>query len=44
MSLSKEDAQNIRNLIVDLIAQVNEIRVPSKCEEAYFLNIDWIKF
>lgn len=44
MSLSKEDAKKIRTLIVDLIRQAHKICEPSACEEAYFLNIDWIKF
>ncbi|MBK9322340.1 MAG: DUF4423 domain-containing protein [Bdellovibrionaceae bacterium] len=43
MSLAKQDANRIRALIVDLVKKVSEIRTPSPCEEAYFLNIDWIK-
>lgn len=44
MSLSKQDAEKIRSMIVDFVKKVNQIRDPSPCEEAYFLNIDWIKF
>jgi uncharacterized protein (TIGR02147 family) len=43
MSLSKQDAEQIREMIVDFVKKVNKIRDPSPCEEAYFLNIDWIK-
>lgn len=42
MSLSKEDAQRIRKLIVGWVDQANKIRDPSPCEALYFLNIDWI--
>lgn len=44
MSISKQDAIKIRQLIVELVKNVNEIRDPSPCQEAYFLNIDWIRF
>lgn len=43
MSLSKQDGIQIRQLIVDLVKKVNEMREPSPSEDAYFLNIDWIK-
>ncbi len=43
MSLSKQDGIRIRQLIVDLVKKVNEIREPSPSEDAYFLNIDWIR-
>ena len=43
MSLSKDDAEKIRGLITDLVRNIAAIRDPSACEEAYFLNIDWIK-
>ena len=44
MSISKEDAERIRNLVIEWIEQVNKIRDPSPCETLYFLNVDWIKF
>ena len=44
MSLSKSDAEMIRNLVVKWVEEVNKIRDPSPCEVVYFLNIDWIKF
>jgi len=44
MSLSKEDAEKIRKLVIEWVSQVNKIRDPSPCEELYFLNVDWIKF
>jgi len=44
MSLSKQDADKIRSMIVDFVKKVNQIREPSASEEAYFLNIDWLKF
>lgn len=44
MSISKEDAERIRKLIIEWVQQINLIRDPSPCEELYFLNIDWIKF
>lgn len=43
MSLSKEDAEKIRKLVIAWVEQVNKIRDPSPCEALYFLNIDWIK-
>ena len=42
MSLSREDAKEIRKLIVGWVDQANKIRDPSPCESLYFLNIDWI--
>lgn len=44
MSLSREDADRIRKLIVGWVEQVNKIRDPSPCEVLCFLNIDWIRF
>lgn len=44
MSLSKKDALRIRSLLVDLIKDVAAIRDPSPSDEAYFLNVDWLKF
>jgi uncharacterized protein (TIGR02147 family) len=44
MSISKEDAEKIRKLIIGWVEQINKIRDPSPCETLYFLNIDWIKF
>ena len=44
MSLSREDAEKIRKLVIEWVERVNKIRDPSPCEELYFLNIDWIKF
>ena len=44
MSLSKQDAEKIRKLVVEWVEQANKIRDPSPCEVLYFLNIDWIKF
>ncbi|MCM2279215.1 MAG: DUF4423 domain-containing protein [Oligoflexia bacterium] len=43
MSISKDDAERIRKLIVEWVKDVNKIRDPSPCEALYFLNIDWIK-
>ena len=44
MSISKQDAEQIRKLIIEWIEQANKIRDPSPCETLYFLNVDWIKF
>jgi uncharacterized protein (TIGR02147 family) len=44
MSLSKEDAEKIRKLVIGWVEDVNKIRDPSPCEALYFLNIDWIRF
>jgi len=44
MSLSKTDAAKVRARLVALVKEVNEIRDPSPCEEAYCLNIDWFRF
>ncbi|MCM2322653.1 MAG: DUF4423 domain-containing protein [Oligoflexia bacterium] len=44
MSLSKEDAARIRQLVVEWVDQANKIRDPSPCEALYFLNIDWVRF
>lgn len=43
MSLSQADAAIIRSMLVSLVKQVNEIRDPSPCEEAYCLNLDWFR-
>jgi plasmid maintenance system antidote protein VapI len=44
MSISLEDAQKVRKLILGWVEQVNKLREPSPCEVLYFLNIDWVKF
>lgn len=44
MSLSREDAEKIRKLVIEWVEQANKIRDPSPCEALYILNIDWIKF
>jgi uncharacterized protein (TIGR02147 family) len=44
LSISKDDAEKIRKLVIVWVEQVNKIREPSPCEALYFLNIDWIKF
>ena len=44
MSLSEKDALKVREKLVRLVREVNEIRDPSPCETAYCLNLDWTKF
>lgn len=44
MSISKEDAIKIRQLIVSWIEHANQVRDPSPCEALYCLNIDWFTF
>ncbi len=43
MSISLEDANQIRKLVIEWVARVNQIREKSSCEALYFINIDWIK-
>lgn len=43
LSVSYQDAEKIRKLIVDCVEQVNKIREPSPCETLYFINFDWVK-
>jgi uncharacterized protein (TIGR02147 family) len=43
MSLSKKDSQKVKEHLLELIQKVGKIRDPSPCEEAFFLNIDWLK-
>lgn len=43
MTISAKDAAKVRKLIIDLVAQVNEIRGPSPSEELRCFNIDWIR-
>jgi len=43
MSLSLSDAIKIRSMLIELVKKVNQIRDPSPCEDAYFLNIDWLR-
>jgi hypothetical protein len=43
MTLSKSDAEVVKSLIAEMIAEVNRVRDPSPCEELFCLNIDWIK-
>lgn len=44
MSISREDAEKVRRLVLEWVAQINKIRDPSPCEALYFLNVDWIRF
>lgn len=41
--LSEEDAQKIREKIVQMIEEVKKTYEPSPSEELYILNVDWIK-
>lgn len=42
-SLSKKDAEIVRKRCAQFIEELRERVTPSKSEEAYFLNLDWIK-
>jgi len=44
MSLSEKDANRVRKKIMELVQEINKIREHSDCDQAYCLNIDWLKF
>lgn len=44
MSLSKEAAAEIKNMIPSIIQNVMKIAGPSESETTYCLNIDWFEF
>lgn len=43
MSMSFKDVRRVREILVDCIARINEIRDPSPCETLVCLNLDWFK-
>lgn len=44
MSLSTEDAQKLRQMILDFIQSINKIVVDSPSEVIRCLNIDWFEY
>ena len=43
MTLSLEDAQKVRTLVIELSEKVYAVAVPSSAEVMYCLNVDWLR-
>lgn len=43
MTLSKDDALKVREILMGAVEQILEINKTSKSEELHFLNVDWLR-
>ena len=43
ITVSKDDAEKIRELCIEFIKKVDTLAVPSVSEEALCLNLDWFR-